>query len=438
MPDQKPAVVLLAGGASSRFHPLNTTTHKSFMQICGKPLIVHALTDLKQHEFSQVVVVLSPRDYAEHSARSLAEEYNLGGLDVQFVLQPEPRGQGDAIFKASQHLDHPDSLLIASPYHTDLGTVLSELWQRHQQSGAAALLLGAPTDQPQEYGILHVESDRVLGIEEKPDPTSLPDAAPAIRALSCYSLNKSVIERLENTEGQYSLESCLDTVAKEDLVKWMKSPAPLVSLKYAWQLLSVAEKVLATMESSTASSAQVASTAIIDDSAGPVVIDEYAQIKDFAKISGPAYIGTGVLVGEHCFVRSSSIEHNTIVGSYSEIVRSVLLPGVSMHQSYCSDSILGNNTQIGAGLITANLRLDHQPICATVERASEHKKVNTQRRKLGLITGDGVHIGVRVTTMPGIIIGAGATVFPGSTVFQSIGTNQVVKNSPSKGCSCQT
>ncbi|MEX0896109.1 MAG: sugar phosphate nucleotidyltransferase [Patescibacteria group bacterium] len=434
MSEQVPAVVLLAGGASSRFYPLSASTHKSFIQICGKPLIAHTLEDLQRSGFHSVVLVLSPRDYAEHTVGSFTQEYKLDQLDLQIVLQPEPKGQADAIFKASQHLEHPENLLVASPYHTGLGEILTALWESHQKSNVLATLLGAPTEQPHEYGILQVDGQKVTGIQEKPASTAHTNQKTALRALSCYCLNKQLISSFENSQEHYSLEKSVDAAAKDGRVEWIKNTTPLTSLKYAWQLLHVTETILKNTQSSTASSAQVAKTASIDDSQGPVVIDEYAQIKDFAKIAGPAYIGTGVLVGEHCFVRGSSIEHNTVVGSYSEIVRSVLLSGVSIHQGYCSDSILGENTQVGAGLITANLRLDHQPVKITLR----DKNVQTQRRKLGVITGEGVHIGVRVTTMPGILVGAGATIFPGNTVFTSIGENQVVKSSKTKGCTCQT
>lgn len=87
------------------------------------------------------------------------------------------------------------------------------------------------------------------------------------------------------------------------------------------------------------------------------------------------------------------------------------------------DSVLGRDTNLGSGTKVANLRLDNR----SIRVALKGKLVDTGLRKLGVITGDNVKVGINASIQPGTIIsedcfvGAGTTVggtiSPGSRIF---------------------
>jgi acetyltransferase-like isoleucine patch superfamily enzyme len=87
------------------------------------------------------------------------------------------------------------------------------------------------------------------------------------------------------------------------------------------------------------------------------------------------------------------------------------------------DSVLGRETNLGSGTKVANLRLDGRNIRVSLKG----KMVETGLRKLGVITGDNVKVGVNASIQPGTIIGedcligagttVGGTVEPGSRVY---------------------
>jgi len=52
---QKPTILIVAGGKNSRFFPLNTETHKGFLPLLGKPMIVRALKSLKKNNFNKYI-----------------------------------------------------------------------------------------------------------------------------------------------------------------------------------------------------------------------------------------------------------------------------------------------------------------------------------------------------------------------------------------------
>ena len=48
------------------------------------------------------------------------------------------------------------------------------------------------------------------------------------------------------------------------------------------------------------------------------------------------------------------------------------------------------------------------------------KKIDTGRRKLGVIMGDDVQTGINVSLMPGVKVGSGAWIAPGLSVYEDV------------------
>ncbi|MBI4035130.1 MAG: hypothetical protein HY381_01920 [Candidatus Chisholmbacteria bacterium] len=74
--------------------------------------------------------------------------------------------------------------------------------------------------------------------------------------------------------------------------------------------------------------------------------------------------------------------------------------------------MLESDISFGAGALTANFRLDQQPI------------KDTGRTKLGAIIGSGSRIGVNASLMPGVKIGAQSFVGPGAVLSQDLADHQ--------------
>lgn len=166
-------------------------------------------------------------------------------------------------------------------------------------------------------------------------------------------------------------------------------------------------------------SARVSKWAIIE---GPVYIDEGAKLYRNAIISGPAYIGKDAIIGDHTLVRDSIIEQGALVGCFMEVARSILQENVETHSGYLGDSIIDKFSHLGAGFISANLRLDRGYIYVTVG----DEKINTGMTKLGAIIGERTEVGVHVATMPGKLIGKNVVIGPGTVIFKNIDDNTII------------
>jgi UDP-N-acetylglucosamine diphosphorylase / glucose-1-phosphate thymidylyltransferase / UDP-N-acetylgalactosamine diphosphorylase / glucosamine-1-phosphate N-acetyltransferase / galactosamine-1-phosphate N-acetyltransferase len=421
-------VIILAAGASNRMFPLSSSGHKSFISVAGQSLLQRTITQLIEKDFTNLYVVVSSADQA-HQVITGIQEYlrtHFNNFEIHIVVQDEPTGMGDAVL-ATKH-QYPDvakneQFAVVGPYGLEVGNSLELLADavRTEQQELPHAILVTHTDEPWHYGIIDIhshDSERnhfsVSGIIEKPNQGEEPSN---YKIQLAYLLQNSFWSILESTDSeQYSFETALNVAIDSESVLAVESTSALPSLKYAWNLLDITESVLQNQAGTDIHpNAQVAKTAILDDSSGPIVIERQAVVGDFAKIVGPAYVGAFSFVGDYSFVRHSCIEAEATVGANTEVVRSHIFPGATIHASYLADSILGKNSKIGAGLITANKRLDREIIHTKVN----DKMVATQIKQLGVIIGEEAQVGIGVRTMPGILIAAKSQVMPGTVLSKN-------------------
>lgn len=156
---------------------------------------------------------------------------------------------------------------------------------------------------------------------------------------------------------------------------------------------------------------------------GDVFIHESVELPPFCSIQGPVWIGEGVEIRPGAYIRGNVIVGaGSVLGNSCEFKNCLLMENVQVpHFSYVGDSILGNNSHLGAGVILSNLRLDQKEI--KVEFGGQH--VDTGMRKLGGILGDEAEVGCNSVLMPGSIIGKRSLIGPLTSFKGSLAANQV-------------
>jgi hypothetical protein len=137
-------------------------------------------------------------------------------------------------------------------------------------------------------------------------------------------------------------------------------------------------------------------------------------IEPGALVKGPVVIGSGTEIRQGAYVRGDCIIGNgCVVGHTTEVKGSILLEGAKAgHFAYIGDSVLGRDVNLGAGTKLANLKM----IPGTVSIRSGKDLVDTGRRKIGAILGDGTETGCNSVTSPGTLMGPRSIVYPGVAV----------------------
>ena len=143
---------------------------------------------------------------------------------------------------------------------------------------------------------------------------------------------------------------------------------------------------------------------------GPVWIHPTVKLPRYATLIGPLYIGADSEIRPGVYVRGNLIVgERCVLGNACEYKNSLLMDRVKTpHYNYVGDSILGNESHLGAGVICSNFRLDHNEVLVR-EGAGLHP---TGLRKLGAILGDQAEVGCNAVLNPGTLLGPRALVMP--------------------------
>ena len=189
-----------------------------------------------------------------------------------------------------------------------------------------------------------------------------------------------------------------------------KLEAMLSNCRYPWDLLTINELIVSGLTENEIDG-EVHPLAVIE---GRLILGKGSKILPGVFIEGNVVIGENCKIGPNCYIRgNTSIGNNCHIGQSVEIKNSIILDGTNVgHLSYVGDSILGEKVNFGAGTNVSNLRhdgLNHRSM-------TESGLVDTGRRKLGVIVGDGVHTGIGTMIYPGRKIWPNMSTRPGDVV----------------------
>ena len=152
-----------------------------------------------------------------------------------------------------------------------------------------------------------------------------------------------------------------------------------------------------------------------------------------ATVAPTAYLGSPCIIGpetevRHCaFIRGSAlVGAHCVVGNSVELKNVILFDNVQApHYNYVGDSILGYKSHMGAGSITSNVKSDKTHVVVT----DGAERIDTGRKKVGAMLGDGVEVGCNSVLNPGSVIGRGSRVYPLSSVRGTVPAASIYKRS---------
>ncbi|HUW71688.1 MAG TPA: sugar phosphate nucleotidyltransferase [Candidatus Humimicrobiaceae bacterium] len=416
--------VILAAGESSRFWPLNQR-HKSLIKIMGRPLVWYTIESLiKTKIIKEIIIVQDSKKNIEGELK----KYDFG-IDIKYVVQAKSRGMGDAVLCTKDLIK--DYFLVINPYHFEieevLGLTLSEC--KLKKKSIEMILFGVETDRPWNYGIFGFNKINnflyVTSITEKPEKGK---ELSNCRIVGIYILPLNFFEYLNRVpEGYYSFENAINFYMTENnnqtpgrpnltIAKILKDKTP--SLKYPWDLLNITKILMNKyLEGKIEDSAQISKNVVIK---GKVYVGNNTKIYEGAVIKGPCYIGNNCVIGNNSLVREyTNLENNVLIGALAEVTRSIFQEDVHTHSGYLGDSVFSKGCRIGAGTITANVRIDRGEIKSVVNG----EKTGTGLNSLGCVMGENTKTGVHCSFMPGVFIGSNCQIRPGSIVSENIEDN---------------
>lgn len=194
--------IILAGGTGTRLYPLTKVTNKHLLPVGKEPMIFHPIKQLVSAGLKQILVVTST-DHMGDIVKVLGSGKDFG-CEFTFHVQEEPKGIAHALSLAENFAGN-DKIVVFLGDNIFEYSIKQYVRNFENQKEGARVLLKKVSD-PDRYGIVAMDEEHILEIEEKP---SSPKTDYAV--VGVYMYDPEVFDILKNIKpsnrGEYEITS---------------------------------------------------------------------------------------------------------------------------------------------------------------------------------------------------------------------------------------
>ena len=158
--------IILAGGSGTRLYPITMAVSKQLLPIYDKPMIYYPLSVLMLSGIREIAVITTPEDQAQF--QRLMGDGSQWGLSLTWIVQASPDGLAQAYLLAEAFLDGAPSAMVLGD-NIFFGHGLPEVLQRADARATGGTVFGYRVADPERYGVVAFDGDRVKAIIEKPE-----------------------------------------------------------------------------------------------------------------------------------------------------------------------------------------------------------------------------------------------------------------------------
>jgi len=428
--------IILAAGQGTR---MNSQTAKVLHKVGNKSLLQHVI-DASRPLVNSINVIIG------HHSESVKK--TTSNDEINWVNQKEQLGTGHAVQQAIPHINDNSICLIL---YGDVPLIKTETLQiltdKAESSGFS--LLSVMMENPFGYGrIIRDSNNSILSIVEQKDASKdelqvreINTGIMAIRG----SILKKYLKELEpnNSQGELYLTDIVEKAVKDNvnIASFIcESVAEVMGINDKNQL-SQAERAY---QQDKARDLMLKGLTIMDpkrfDCRGELSFKDDCVIDVNVVFEGDNDLGKNVLISPNCIIKASKIGDNTHILANSIIENAVIGSNTSIgpfarirpetkignhskignfvevkkssiennskvsHLSYIGDSKIGNDVNVGAGVITCN-----------------YDGINKFQTEIK----DGAFVGSNSQLVAPVTIGKNATIGAGSTITQNTPDGQL-------------
>lgn len=419
-------VLILAAGKGTR---MKSELPKVLFESAGSPMIDYVVDSARAVSASHINVVIG------NGAELVREQL---GESVNYCVQTEQRGTGDAVMSAEKDLENFDGKVLI--LCGDMPLVKADTLQTFidKSTKHPISFISVKVKKPTGYGrVIRGIDDTVLRIVEEKDASDDEKRVNEVNTGIYLCDAKELLTRLKNidnnnAQGEYYLT---DIVADGAFAYLAKDEKQFLGVNNRVQLSEAGKQIWieraeehmmngvsildpntfyadknVTIEPDVTIYPNVTLQGEVTLKKGTVVypgsrivdseIGENCEIKDNCLIT-EAVVGEGCKIGPMAQLRPGSVlKGNNKLGNFVETKKAVFDIGAqASHLTYVGDAEIGKNVNLGCGTITCNY--------------DGFNKYKT-------IIGDNVFVGSDVQLVAPVTIGEGALIAAGSTITKDV------------------
>lgn len=223
--------IILAGGTGTgtRLYPITKVVSKQLTPLYDKPMIYYPLATLIESGIKEILIITTPED--KERFKELLGNGSDYGITIEYKEQPKPEGLAQAFIIGEDFIGN-DSVILTLGDNVFTGINLINKIKKASKNGST--IFGVEVDNPERFGVIEINDNKVYSIEEKPKN---PKSNIAITGL--YIFDNKVIEiakkikpskrnELEITDviNEYLKENKLNVELLNKNDKWFDTGTP--------------------------------------------------------------------------------------------------------------------------------------------------------------------------------------------------------------------
>ena len=211
--------------------------------------------------------------------------------------------------------------------------------------------------------------------------------------LNSLNDNSVIIDLIKD----FSIEKIPEGVMVHDL--------KVEKINYLWDILNNIKSIVIEEQKNSNVLLKEYKNIVIDESGGPVIIQDNVVIEPFTYLKGPLIIDEGSKILSHSRIENSIIGPGCKIGGE---VSGTIFQGWSnkAHYGFLGDSFVGEWINFGAGATNSNLKNNYKSVLVNVN----NNIIDTNSLFIGLFIGDHSKISIGSQINTGTNIGVGCSI----------------------------
>jgi len=196
-------VVLMVGGLGTRLRPLTEHTPKPMLRVGNKPILETIIMNFKKHGFSNIILSVN------YKSEVIKEYFGDGaefGINIKYIYENQRMGTAGALSLMRDRLDEAFFVM-----NGDLLTNINfeQMLEYHLDNNSYATMGVREYDFQVPYGVVNINGNKILSIEEKPIHKFFVSGG-------IYILNPQVLEFIPDDKF-YDMPTLFEKIIKEKL-----------------------------------------------------------------------------------------------------------------------------------------------------------------------------------------------------------------------------
>jgi len=160
--------IILAGGLGTRLGPLTKSINKQLLPVYDKPMIFYPLSILMLSGIQDILIISNTNE--TNNFKKILNNGKDFGVKISYLEQERPNGLPEAFIIGEKFIDKESVALILGD-NFFYGQGFTKKLRKLTKNNDGSTIFAYPVVNPQEYGVVELNNQKVISIKEKPKIT---------------------------------------------------------------------------------------------------------------------------------------------------------------------------------------------------------------------------------------------------------------------------